>query len=142
MSYDDIFKLFEIIALIVFGLVMIYNGYFSLKDFQSLEKHGVGVIGKIVHIEKVEEEYNNFMYYPIVEFKTLTNGIVKKKLDGRSTCFYKVMQNVKIFYDAANPDNFVLNEKDDSKIYIYLFYLVGFIAFICGFLDYLEFLNR
>jgi Protein of unknown function (DUF3592) len=142
MSLSEFFKLLEIIAPIVFGVALIFNGYLSLRDFESLEKNGVGVKGKIIHIEKVEEEYNNFMYYPIVEFKTLNGDIVKKKLDGRSPCHYKFMQEVKIFYDAEEPDNFVLNERFDSKGSIYLFFLIGIIFFITGFLNYLDFINH
>jgi hypothetical protein len=140
MNISDFFKLLEIIVPIVVGILLIYSGFEGLKNFTSLKKNGITVIGKIVDIHEVEDE--GTMYYPIVEFKTINGIIVKEKLDGRNPSFYKKMQDVKVYYDSEDPYNFVIGVKYEHKFQIILFIAIGFGLLIWGLTQYLDFINH
>lgn len=140
MSASDFFDLLEIIVLIIVGLVLIYSGFEGLKNFTSLKKNGITVIGKIVKIQEKDDE--SIMYYPIVEFKTLDGITIEGKLDGRSHNRYKKMQEVKVYYDSEDPYNFVIGVKYEHKFQIILFIAIGFCFLVFGLAQYLDFLNR
>ena len=140
MSLTDFFKLLEIIVPIVLGIILIYGGFEGLKNFTSLKKNGITVIGKIIKIQEVEDE--GVMYYPIVEFKTINGITVEGKLDGRGYNRYKKLQEVKVYYDSDDPENFVVGVKYEHKIQIILFITIGFGLLIWGLARYLDFLNR
>jgi Protein of unknown function (DUF3592) len=140
MSTTDFFKLLEIIVPIIVGILLIYSGYYALQSFTSLKKNGITVIGKIVDIEAEDNE--GILYYPIVEFKTLNGIIVKGKLDGRNPTRYKEMQEVKVYYDSEDPENFVVGVKYEHKFQIILFIAIGFGLLIWGLTQYLDFINH
>jgi Protein of unknown function (DUF3592) len=140
MSLSDFFKLLEIIVPIVFGILLIYSGFEGLRNFTSLKKNGLTVIGKIVKIQEVEDE--GIMYYPTVEFKTLDGITVEGKLDGRSHNRYKKLQEVKVYYDSEDPYNFVIGVKYEHKFQIILFIAIGFGLLIWGLTQYFDFINH
>ena len=135
------FDLIIAVLSIVIGFVTSYSILKKIIKTNKLLKNGLAVFGKVVDVPEGEGDDEN-LYYPIVEFKTLNGQTIKEKLDGRSPNTMKVGQEIKVFYDAQAPQEFVVDIKYETTYKSYIFLFVGLIFIGVGIYKYFYFINH
>lgn len=72
-------------------------------------------------------------YHPVIQFVT-ENGktIVKESSFGGSKTRYQIGQNIKLFYNPDNPDEFYMPDDNIPKILTLVFSLVGIGMILLG----------
>lgn len=139
MDFEYYWDLISSIFFIAIGGISVFLAYQGLSKTFKMKKNGIATNGKIV---KVEEGYDEGkVFYPILEFKTLTGLIVQSKMDGRSNNNLELGQEVEVFYDSEMPNNFIVNTNFESKYRYYIVLITGIGMLSVGIYKYFSFIN-
>ena len=139
MGFEYYWDLIFSIFFIVIGGISVFLAYQGLNKTFKMKKNGIATTGKIV---KIEEEYNDGkVFYPFLEFKTLTGLIVKSKMDGRSNNSLELGQEVEVYYNSEMPDDFIVNTNFESKYKYFLVLVPGIGMLGVGIYKYFNFIN-
>jgi hypothetical protein len=123
------------------GLVFILIGvYYIIKTHQYKTKgiKAAATVKEVVSQRSTEVSSNSFkkeiMYYPVLTFISKDGkSITKQSNSGRNTqSAYKVGDQVKIYYKAEKPEDFILDNFFTTMLLPYGCLLVGGIVFIVG----------
>ena len=139
MGFEYYWDLIFSIFFIVIGGISVFLAYQGLNKTFKMKKNGIATTGKIV---KIEEKYNDGkVFYPFLEFKTLTGLIVKSKMDGRSNNSLELGQEVEVYYNSEMPDDFIVNTNFESKYKYFLVLVPGIGMLGVGIYKYFNFIN-
>ena len=139
MGFEYYWDLIFSIFFIVIGGISVFLAYQGLNKTFKMKKNGIATTGKIV---KIEEKYNDGkVFYPFLEFKTLTGLIVKSKMDGRSNNNLELGQEVEVYYNSEMPDDFIVNTNFESKYKYFLVLVPGIGMLGVGIYKYFNFIN-
>jgi hypothetical protein len=120
--------------LLFLGLILLVYWYLNFEKINKLKNSGVVSSGKIIDIQ----EYQNLQldegvtYTPIVEFKTENNQIIKGKLEASYSKQLKIGEEVEVFYNYKDPNDFIANTHYETNTRNYPFLFGGLVCLIIG----------
>ena len=99
--------------LLGFGAVFTVFGIVKYEAREKLFKRDIRVKGLVVEIDAMVDSTINTSYYPIVKFSTLQNDALTERYNlGFNPSTYKIGDTVTIIYNADNPKQFIIDDKD------------------------------
>ncbi|MBX3043858.1 MAG: DUF3592 domain-containing protein [Candidatus Kapabacteria bacterium] len=125
----------------VIGIILIAISIYLFKKKREFIANSVETEALVV--ELIEEysmnsdSYNNYIYYPVFEFKDIYGNIIRKKHNrGSYPPAYQVNYRVKIQYQPNNSENFVIaSESNMVALGVLLFGLLFVVGSVIGYLE-------
>ncbi|MCH5157506.1 MAG: DUF3592 domain-containing protein [Clostridiales bacterium] len=122
---------------LLIGIIFVVAGVIVLKQGDSLAKRCTEeTIGTVVEIisERSYSSDNQFTYtyYPVIEYQVGERTISQKSRSGQDPPKYKVGQQVEIYYNPNNVEEYIIKEDSTTKILGIGFIVIGSIAAAVG----------
>ena len=138
ISHDYV-SLIEFVFFAGYGLSIIFSAYQKESKNNYLRESGFETKGKIVEIQRVNDE-NLIKYHYIIVFTTLENIFIKAKTDTTFDKRLPVGSEVVIVYDGNSLHNFVV-KKSFEEYSNYLSFITGLLIVLSAFFLFLCFLK-
>lgn len=116
------------VIFIVVGIVVIMQGN-SLKKRCTEE-----TIGTVVELIREVDSDNKSTYFPIIEYKTRDRIISQKSKSGQNPPEYKEGEQVEIYYDPNNVQDYIIKGDSTSNFVGILSIVLGTIVVAVGFI--------
>ncbi|MEN1728678.1 MAG: DUF3592 domain-containing protein [Pseudomonadota bacterium] len=124
------------LILLVFGAIMLFAGWHSLKEQRQLLKRGVQTQARVVDITEFRARNGQLNYKPVWAFQDeagiehrLPLGGNHEQSTSRST--YNIGDTMKVVYDPDSPDRvYGVGAKQNFGIALYLLVSIGLIGYV------------
>lgn len=101
----------ELLIMISIGIALLIIGIYQRSRYSKLTRLGILTEGTIIGFESSPDE-DGITYFPKVSYITLSNErIIKNHNVGYNTKLYKIGDSVPVFYDVADNNRFIIDDK-------------------------------
>ena len=130
-----VLKLFIFSIFLLFGLIVIGSGFYTIYKTQHLQKHGIRVKGIVVGIkisdarsnsEQMRDNRADYTYYPIFKYPTDQDSISSLSMNGGTEQIWKIGDTTTLIYHPEKHAIFVEADSISSG------YWTGIISSIFG----------
>lgn len=116
--------------LLLVGIAFIFVGILIMKQGDSLKKRCTEkAIGTVVEIiserESISDDYTDRIYYPVIEYQVGERTISQKSRSGQNTRKYDVGQQVVIYYNPNNVEEYFIKGDSSSQFIGIVFIVIG-----------------
>lgn len=146
-SFFDGFSPMFSIPFMVIGLTFLILGIVGLKNKNKRRKNCTSKTnGKVINIvrkqyisDKSDKTFTLGLVnsYPVFEYNIGDLKFVKEYEYGSSICKYKVGQNVEIYYNPENYNEYDVSDNNTGTILWIIFIVIGAFVMIMGLLTFL-----
>ena len=111
-----ILKLFIFSIFILFGVIVIGGGFYTINKTYQLQKHGIRVTGVVVGIkisdarsnsEQMRDNKSDYTYYPVFKYPTDKDSISQLSMNGGHEQIWKMGDTTTIIYNPEQRAIFV-----------------------------------
>lgn len=128
----------RIIKVLLFGIFFVAIGVFLLaKENDIAKKCTEPTLGTVVKIEESESydsesgEYK-YTYYPVIQYETKEQTVIKKYNLGTSRSKYSIGDKVNILYNPNNVEEYTIEGDSSLKLFGIIFIVAGALVTVFG----------
>ena len=126
------------ILFIVVGFVFIIAGIIAMIQGNILELRCTEKTTGTVVENVIEKSYNSkntsYLYFPVIEYQVGDRIISQKSSSGQNPPKYKVGEQVEVYYNPNNVEEYIIKGDSTPKFLGILFVVLGSIAVAVGFI--------
>ena len=124
---------------ILFGVVFVAVGVFVFVRGNNIQKRCTEeIVGTVVEIEREistdSDGYQEYMYYPVIEYKAGEETVTKKYNVGSGNSKYNLEDKVTVLYNPDNVEEYIIKGDKSSNLIGIVFIVLGAVVVVAGFI--------
>lgn len=118
------------------GLLAVLGGFTMMRSMRRTAGNSEACKAKVVEVHREKSVAGSSLFFPVLEFKTYDNRVVRKKYPlGSAQENYREGDEVDVIYNRDNPEDFIIKGNAALSFAIMLFF-AGIILMAFGLAKY------
>ncbi|MCH5316255.1 MAG: DUF3592 domain-containing protein [Eubacterium sp.] len=118
------------VVFIIAGIIVMIQG--NISEQRCTEKTTGTVVELVIEKSTTSNHRTSYIYFPVIEYQVGDRTISKKSNSGQNPPKYKVGQQVEIYYNPNNVEEYYIKGESAPKFIGILFVVLGSIAVAVG----------